>query len=61
MWRIMYYKKTKNMDLGIIKRFCIGEGTSKNLRKLVDKIGENNLKIILTYSNFVYESELGIN
>ena len=33
----------------------------ESLRKLLDKIGEDNLKIVCTDGNFAYENELGMN
>ena len=39
----------------------MGRGTSESLRKLLDKIGEDNLKIVCTDGNFAYEDELGMN
>ena len=44
-----------------ITAFVLGPGKSSVLRKLINKIGENNLKIVCTDGNFSYEEELGIN
>ena len=39
----------------------MGSGKASVLRKLIDKIGENNLKIVRTDGNFAYEEELSMN
>ena len=39
----------------------IGPGKSSVLRKLINKIGENNLKIVCTDGDFSYDEELGMN
>ena len=39
----------------------MGSGKASVLRKLIDKIGENNLKIVCTDGNFSYEEELSMN
>ena len=44
-----------------ITAFEIGPGKSSVLRKLINKIGENNLKIVCTDGNFSYDEELGMN
>ena len=44
-----------------ITAFEVGPGKASVLRKLIDKIGENNLKIVCTDGNFSYEEELGMN
>ena len=44
-----------------ISAFEVGLGKASVLRKLIDKIGENNLKIVCTDRNFSYEKELGMN
>ena len=44
-----------------ITSFEVAPGQSSVLRKLIDKIGENNLKIVYTDVNFSYEEELGMN
>ena len=44
-----------------ITAFEVGPGKASVLRKLIDKIGENNLKIVCTDRNFSYEKELGMN
>ena len=41
-----------------ITAFEVAPGQSSVLRKLIDKIGENNLKIVCTDVNFSYEEEL---
>ena len=41
--------------------FEVGPGKVSVLRKLINKIGENNLKIVCTDGNFSYEEELGMN
>ena len=43
-----------------ITAFEVGPGTVSILRKLIDKIDENNLKIVCTDGNFSYEKELSI-
>ena len=44
-----------------ITAFKVGGGKSSVLRKLINKIGENNLKTVYTDGNFCYEEELGKN
>ena len=44
-----------------ITAFEVGPGNSKTLRKLITKIGENNLNIVCTDGNYSYGEELGIN
>ena len=44
-----------------ITAFEVGAGKVSVLSKLINKIGENNLKIVCTDGNFSYEEELGIN
>ena len=44
-----------------ITAFEVGGGKSSVLRKLINKIGENNLKTVCTDGNFCYEEELGKN
>ena len=44
-----------------ITAFEIGPGKSSVLRKLINKIGENNLKIVCTDGDFSYDEELGMN
>ena len=44
-----------------ITAFEVGPGKASVLRKLIDKIGENNLKIVCTDENFAYKEELEIN
>ncbi len=44
-----------------ITAFEVGTGKISILQKLIDKIGENNLKIVCTDGNFSYEKELSIN
>ena len=44
-----------------ITAFEVAPGQSSVLRKLIDKIGKNNLKIVCTDGNFAYEEELGKN
>ena len=44
-----------------ISAFEVGAGKVSVLRKLINKIGENNLKIVCTDGNFSYEEELGMN
>ena len=44
-----------------ITAFEVGPGKASVLRKLIDKIGENNLKIVCSDGNFSYKEELGIN
>ena len=44
-----------------ITAFEAGPGKASVLRKLIYKIGENNLKIFCTDGNFSYEEELGMN
>ena len=44
-----------------IPAFKVGPEKSSVLRKLIDKIGENSLKIVYTDENFSYEKELGMN
>ena len=44
-----------------ITAFEIGPGKSSVLRKLSNKIGENNLKIVWTDGDFSYDKELGMN
>ena len=44
-----------------ITAFEVGPEKSSVLRKLINKIGENNLKIVCTDGNFSYEEELGMN
>ena len=41
-----------------ISAFEVGPGKAAVLRKLIDKIGENNLKIVYTVGNLSYEEEL---
>ena len=44
-----------------ITAFEVGPGQTSVLQKLIDKIGENNLKTVCTDGNFAYEKELGKN
>ena len=44
-----------------ITAFEIGPGKASILRKLIDKIGKNNLKIVCTVGKLTYEEELGKN
>ena len=44
-----------------ITAFEVGPGKASVLRKLIDKIGEKNLKIVCTDGNFSYEEELEMN
>ena len=44
-----------------ITAFEVEPGKASVLRKLIDKIGENNLKIVCSDGNFSYKEELGIN
>ena len=41
--------------------FVVGPEKRKSLRKLIDNIDANNLKIVCTDGNFAYEEELGMN
>ena len=43
-----------------ITAFEVGSGKASILRKLINKIGESNLKIVCTDGNFLYEEELGM-
>ena len=43
-----------------ISAFEVAPGKSSVLRKLINKIGENNLNIVCTDGNFSYEEELGM-
>ena len=44
-----------------IYAFVVGSGKRKSLRKLIDNIDANNLKIVCTDGNFAYEKELSMN
>ena len=44
-----------------ITAFKVGPGKASVLRKLINKIGENNLKIVCTDGNVSYEKDLGKN
>ena len=44
-----------------ITGFEVVPGKASVLRKLIKKIGENNLKIVCTYGNFSYEERPGMN
>ncbi len=44
-----------------ITAFEVAPRQSSVLRKLIDKIGENNLKIVCTDGNFSYDKDLGMN
>ena len=44
-----------------ITAFEVGPGKSKTLRKLIKKIGKNNLNIVCTDGNYSYGKELGKN
>ena len=55
VWTAVDMKKMR------ITAFEIGPGKASILRKLIDKIGENNLKTVCTDGNFSYEEELGKN
>ena len=44
-----------------ITAFEVGSGKASVLRKLINKIGENNLKIVCTDGNFSYDTELSVN
>ena len=55
MWTAVDRKKM------CITAFEVGPGKASVLRKLIDKIGEKNLKIVCTDGNFSYEEELGMN
>lgn len=43
-----------------ITAFEVGPGKTSVLRKLINKIGGNNLNIVCTDGNFSYEEELGM-
>ena len=55
IWTAVERKKMR------ITAFEIGPGKSSVLRKLINKIGENNLKIVCTDGDFSYDKELGMN
>ena len=44
-----------------VSAFEVGIRKVSVLRKLINKIGDNNLKIVCTDGNFSYEEELGMN
>ena len=44
-----------------ITAYEVGSGQASVLRKLISKIGENNLNIVCTDGNFLYDEELDMN
>ena len=55
VWTAVDMKKMR------ITAFEIGPGELSVLRKLINKIGENNLKIVCAVGKLTYEEELGKN